>query len=975
MNRVFFHYILLLTASTLPYLGFTQTGDNVRVEDFLLEIQSTYNISVTCDKDLIDGRYMPKNFKARGRVEKILTDALKIHNLDLYKIDERNFYVKKGKRYKPLQTIESSVLGLISGTIRDETGEVLQGVHIYVESLNQGTFTDKFGRFQLDQIPQGSFEVEFSYMGYINKKKEFKVTQKHHNYTFNVNLAPDFLSLQTIIITGVTHPIINLESGVAATSISENDIFELAPRSTADVLQKIPGFYVETSNGEVSNSLFSRGMPSEGSFQYVTFQEDGLPIYEGGNIDWMPIDMFYRVDGTIRLIEAIRSGSSGIFASNAPGGIINFMSKTGGTTTKGSVKMQTSSFGQVRTEAEVGGPIVKGEWHYHLGGYYRIDNGVRSPGFVANKGGQVKGNITRIFNNGYIRVSGKYLNDRNILYSSIPIQNTRKPSALEDFNPNYGTMTSVNFQKVEMPTRRKDGTRGSEKYDLSDGLHANLGYVGTNIKFDLGDGWTISNKNRFSLIRNRGNAILSVRSAIDADEFANDRKILGNTHPVYTYVNDGSVFNPSIGNGKVIEAGWLANQQNMYNIINSTEISKKTEKYQASGNIYFSNYGNTTNRRWANILIEGTGEEPQLLDLTYYDNNGFVAQAATYNGFSNFDLSDSYLGAEGTATVAAIYFYGKYYLAEGTFADGGARMESLIADGSVENTRTYNLEPELQENTVISNVLYSNYTSTPYNVDKLTYSWTIGFNHMFNKQSSFFVRFSDGFRTPDFDNWHQIKDEDDNGGEVERIFQSELGYKISSEHFALLFSSFYSYISNQVTTLSIYNEDEIIIQPFTRNAQTFGGELEGVVQFTQHFRLDVTATLQKATYLLDNNDVINSKFRINGNDVKRIPNVYFIIKPTYEINGITVFSTAQYIGKRFSDEINTDVLPSFVSLNLGVSYKYKSYRFLVHAQNLTNEIGLTDGNPRILADSRNEQTRMARPILGRSIIAMATYQF
>ena len=371
--------------------------------------------------------------------------------------------------------------------------------------------------------------------------------------------------------------------------------------------------------------------------------------------------------------------------------------------------------------------------------------------------------------------------------------------------------------------------------------------------------------------------------------------------------------------------------------------------------------------------MENSGEEPELLDLTYYHDNGFVAQAATYNGFSNFNLSDSYLGADGRAFVAAVYFYGKYHLAEGTFADGGARLESLGANGSVENTETYNLEPELQESDVISNVLYSNNTSTPYSVGKLTYSWTIGFNHMFNEQSSFFVRFSDGFRTPDFDNWHQDQDED--ASKVERIFQSELGYKLSSERYALLFSSFYSYIANQVTTLSTYNSEEIIIEPFERNAQTFGGELEGIVQFTQNFSLDVTATLQKATYLMDNTLVTNPDFRINGNDVKRIPNVYFIIKPTYEIKGVKVFGTAQYIGERFSDEINTDILPNFVSLNLGASYKYKSYRFLIHAQNLTNEIGLTDGNPRILADSRNEQTRMAKPILGRSIIAMATYQF
>ena len=975
MGKAFFHYMFLLAALILmlPSLSFAQIGDNVMLGKFLLDIQGTYSISVSYEKELLEGRYMPKGFKAKGSVKKILTDALKVHNLDLNEIDDRNFYITAGKKYKPLPSKEAPILGLISGIIRDETGEGLQGVHVYIKSLEQGTFTDRFGTFQLSQIPQGNYDVLFSYMGYIDKNKDFKVTRKHRNHTFNLDLSPDLLSLQTIIITGVTHPIINLESGVAATSISPNDISELAPRSTADVLQKIPGFYVETSNGEVANSLFSRGMPSEGNYQYVTFQEDGLPIYEGGNIDWMPVDMFYRIDGTIKLVEAIRSGSSGIFSSNAPGGIINFMNKTGGSSTKGTFKMQTSSFGQFRTEAEVGGPIVKGKWHYHLGGYYRIDNGIRSPGFPANKGGQAKGNITRIFNNGYIRLSAKYLNERNILYSSIPIQNIVKPSPLDNFDPNYGTMTSVNFRNVQMPSRLETGEIGFEEYDLADGMRTHLGYVGTNVKFDLGDGWTISNKNRFSLIKNKGNAILSVHSAIDADEFANQRKTLGNVESVYTYVNDGSPFDLNAGNGMVIEAGWLANQQDMYNLINSTEISKKTDKYQASGNIYLSNYGNKTNRRWANILMENSGEEPELLDLTYYHDNGFVAQAATYNGFSNFNLSDSYLGADGRAFVAAVYFYGKYHLAEGTFADGGARLESLGANGSVENTETYNLEPELQESDVISNVLYSNNTSTPYSVGKLTYSWTIGFNHMFNEQSSFFVRFSDGFRTPDFDNWHQDQDED--ASKVERIFQSELGYKLSSERYALLFSSFYSYIANQVTTLSTYNSEEIIIEPFERNAQTFGGELEGIVQFTQNFSLDVTATLQKATYLMDNTLVTNPDFRINGNDVKRIPNVYFIIKPTYEIKGVKVFGTAQYIGERFSDEINTDILPNFVSLNLGASYKYKSYRFLIHAQNLTNEIGLTDGNPRILADSRNEQTRMAKPILGRSIIAMATYQF
>ena len=81
-----------------------------------------------------------------------------------------------------------------------------------------------------------------------------------------------------------------LVDGMITTNISVDDIIENAPRSVADLLQTIPGFYVESSGGVVNNNLFSRGMSAEGSYQYVVLHEDGLPIYEAGNVDWVDAD-------------------------------------------------------------------------------------------------------------------------------------------------------------------------------------------------------------------------------------------------------------------------------------------------------------------------------------------------------------------------------------------------------------------------------------------------------------------------------------------------------------------------------------------------------------------------------------------------------------------------------------------------------------------------------------------------------------
>ena len=74
MGKAFFHYMFLLAALILmlPSLSFAQIGDNVMLGKFLLDIQGTYSISVSYEKELLEGRYMPKGFKAKGSVKKNL---------------------------------------------------------------------------------------------------------------------------------------------------------------------------------------------------------------------------------------------------------------------------------------------------------------------------------------------------------------------------------------------------------------------------------------------------------------------------------------------------------------------------------------------------------------------------------------------------------------------------------------------------------------------------------------------------------------------------------------------------------------------------------------------------------------------------------------------------------------------------------------------------------------------------------------
>ncbi len=69
------------------------------------------------------------------------------------------------------------------------------------------------------------------------------------------------------------------------------------------------------------------------------------------------------------------------------------------------------------------------DWRFSFGGFYRYDHGVRDPGIPGIRGGQLKGSITRLLDNGYIRFSAKYLDDRNLFILPLPFTNPDRPDS------------------------------------------------------------------------------------------------------------------------------------------------------------------------------------------------------------------------------------------------------------------------------------------------------------------------------------------------------------------------------------------------------------------------------------------------------------------------------------------------------------------------------------------------------------------
>ena len=72
----------------------------------------------------------------------------------------------------------SAHAGRIAGLILDaDTGEPLAGANVFIKGTAFGAATDVDGLYLITNIPEGKYEVTFSYVGYKELKVEVSIGQ------------------------------------------------------------------------------------------------------------------------------------------------------------------------------------------------------------------------------------------------------------------------------------------------------------------------------------------------------------------------------------------------------------------------------------------------------------------------------------------------------------------------------------------------------------------------------------------------------------------------------------------------------------------------------------------------------------------------------------------------------------------------------------------------------------------------------
>lgn len=145
----------------------------------------------------------------------------------------------------------------INGYIKDATnGETLIGATVFVKALNAGTISNVYGFYSLS-LPPGTYEIEFSYIGYAKQSYNQVLTS---NIRLDIEMQPQGEQLQEVIVSGEKDQSIVRSVEMSVNKLDINTITKIpAFLGEVDVirsLQQLPGV---TTVGEGASGFNVRG--------------------------------------------------------------------------------------------------------------------------------------------------------------------------------------------------------------------------------------------------------------------------------------------------------------------------------------------------------------------------------------------------------------------------------------------------------------------------------------------------------------------------------------------------------------------------------------------------------------------------------------------------------------------------------------------------------------------------------------------
>ena len=732
--------------------------------------------------------------------------------------------------------------------------------------------------------------------------------------------SDDGLKLDAVVVTGTSTGSTKMRSSVSLSTVAGDGIVASTAASSTEVLRSVPGLRAESSGGQSNANIGVRGIPiSAGGARYIQFQEDGLPVLQFGDIAFATPDTWIRVDTGLDRLEVLRGGSASTLATGAPGGIINFITKTG--LEPGGSIMLTKGLGydQNRIDADYGGKLAP-QTRFWVGGFYRTGDGGRPGADGTEQGGQMRANLTQDFSGGFVRVSFKHLDDRSPTFLPTPVRFVNgEIQEIAGIDPRKAAFYNAGFPADNTLT----ASNGRVTSSIHNGLTAKTDAFGVEFDADVGSGLRLQNNFRWS--KNSGRFIgIFPGSDVSA---APPGTTAASGGAAYT----GDRFTAVVFNTKVDDVGLVANDLKL-----SKSFTLGEGKLNATGGLYAS--VQTLNLTWNfnQYSLSASGENAQLLNVPGLQNG-----SPAFGGCCSNTQESKY-------KTAAPYLVLGYELG-GLTVDASVRHDSNSASGTY-----YQSTAGIFYNLAAPNRIDYKFGRT---------SYSAGANYRLNKDTAVFARLSDGaaynadritfFNPPGLVNGSSPKIP------TNEVKQLEGGVKWRSGGLSVF------------ATLFAARTDEINVDPTTVPVKVTTNKFDSKgLELEMAYRAGIFAVQGGLTYT-QAKVTDSSNAALIGKTPKRQARVVYQLAPSVTIGdaaliGASIVGTTSSMDDSPAGPVSV-TLPGFVTVNAFGNYAITPQATVaLSVNNLLNVIGYTESN-----DGRGA----ARSVNGRTAKVSLKYVF
>lgn len=205
-----------------------------------------------------------------------------------------------------------------------DSKEPLIGANVILESTTIGGNTDLNGRVEIQNIPPGTYNIIFSYIGYERRSESFQFPLSQSE-PLEILLHGDAEDMEQIVVSATrsSRTIADIPTRVEAISGEElEEKGNMKPGDIRMLLNESTGIQTQqTSATSYNSSIRIQGLDGK----YTQILKDGFPLYAGfsGGLSLLQI-----VPLDLKQVEVIKGSSSTLYGGGAIAGLVNLVSRT-----------------------------------------------------------------------------------------------------------------------------------------------------------------------------------------------------------------------------------------------------------------------------------------------------------------------------------------------------------------------------------------------------------------------------------------------------------------------------------------------------------------------------------------------------------------------------------------------------------------------------------------------------------------------